>query len=237
MKMRSVLVSLGACAAALSTAAVSASAAITNANADGNYMFPVVADEGSNLPEGCKLTDVYGFEAKLSKTPSDGENCIGGMCYQSDSNNWDQVEFGQASAGKPISIGSDGTVKLLKDKSLFAEGDTWGKVFVAEWSWDGDNQIDFEVQSVTLLDKDGNPLAAAAASSEAAPETTAAATDAAAETTAAAGSTTAAAADDVKTVGASEDQPASKTGDAGAALAIAGLVTAGAAAYLARRRH
>lgn len=222
MKIKSVLASLGACAIALSATAISASAAITNANSDDKYMYPVVAEEGNNLPDGCKLSDVYGIEAKLNKTASGDETCVGAFCYQSDSNNWAQEEFCQQGGDKDIVIGNDGTVKLLKSTSLFAEGDTWGKVFIAEWSWDGDKQIDFAVDKITLLDKDGNPLGAAAAETTAAADTTAAA---AATTTKAANS------------GSNTNEPSSKTGDAGAALAIAGLVSAGAAAYLVRRKH
>ena len=67
MKMKSFLASIAACAIAVSAMAISASAAIQNANADKNYMFPIIGDEGNNLPEGCKVTDIYGFSCKFDK--------------------------------------------------------------------------------------------------------------------------------------------------------------------------
>lgn len=247
MKFRTVTAGLCACAAALSVSAVTASAAITNPNADDKYMFVVAENGVSNLPDGCALTDVYGFSAKLSINAGADQTCEGGLCYQSDSNNWAQVEFCKEGGEKSTVIAPDGTVKMLKDTPLFAAGDTWAKVFVAEWSWEGDNQADFAVEGITLLNRDGNPLAAGSASptaasaavSESAPAETVTETQSAA--TEKAESTADAAKNDVKTVGTAESskkaEPSSETGDAGAALAFAGLVTAGAAAYLTRRRH
>ncbi|MBR6107913.1 MAG: NPXTG-anchored protein [Oscillospiraceae bacterium] len=230
MKVKSILASLGACAIAMSAMALSASAAITNANSGENYLFPIVADEGNNLPEGCKLSDVYGFEAKFDKVAGENENCVGAFCWQSDSNNWAQHEFCQEGGDKDVFIGSDGTVKWVSSEALFQDGDTWGKAFVAEWNWDKpdadppveDNQIDFSVVSFKLLDKDGNVLGAAPADGN---ETTT-------TTTKANGGTTTKAANGGKTA-----TTGAKTGDAGVGVAVGLLGLAGAAAVVSRKKH
>jgi hypothetical protein len=226
MKIKSMIAAIAASALTVSALAVSASAAITNANAEANYMYPVVAEEGNNLPEGCKLTDVYGIEAKLSATVSaEGETCVGAFCYQSDSNNWAQNEFCQKGGDKSVIIGDDGIVKWGSDSSLFAEGDTWAKVFVAEWSWADDKQIDFAVEYVKLLDKDGNELTAKAA------ETTTEATTTTADGTTTTAKTTTTKASD------SKKADSAKTGDAGVGVAVAALGVAGAAAFVSRKKH
>ena len=234
MKFKSVLASLGACAIAFSAMTVSASAAIKNANEGDKYMFPIVAEEGTNLPEGTKLSDIYGFSCKFDKVPGEGENCIGAFCYQSDSHDWEQVEYGQEGAEKPIVLGSDGTVKYKSDSALFAESDTWAKAFVAMWSWADDGQIDVNVSDFKLLDKDGNELKAAAAETpeSSAAESSAAESSAAAESQAevSKAAENAGNAGNTKTTG-------SNTGDAGVAAAVAGLALAGAAAFAARKKH
>lgn len=236
MKFKSVLASLGACAIAFSAMTVSASAAIKNANEGDKYMFPIVAEEGTNLPEGTKLSDIYGFSCKLDKVPGEGENCIGAFCYQSDSHDWEQVEYGQEGADKPIVLGSDGTVKYKSDSALFAESDTWAKAFVAMWSWADDGQIDVNVSDFKLLDKDGNELKAAAAGdsqAESKAEESKAAESKAEESKAAESKAEVSKAADnggAKTTG-------SNTGDAGVAAAVAGLALAGAAAFAARKKH
>ncbi|MBR3268669.1 MAG: NPXTG-anchored protein [Oscillospiraceae bacterium] len=225
MKMRSILASLGACAIAVSAMAFSASAAITNKNADNNYMYPIIADEGTNLPEGCKLSDVYGFEAKLSATASGEQTCVGAFCWQSDSNNWDQHEFCQEGGDKDVFIGSDGTVKWVSSVALFKDSDTWGKAFVAEWSWADDKQIDFAVESFKLLDKDGNELGGAPTQND---QTDAPKND---NTTAPANNTTAPANNNTTAAG------STKTGDAGVGVAVGVLALAGVAAVASRKKH
>ena len=162
MKIKSVLASAAACAIAVSAMAVSASAKVLNpADGDDKYLYEIVTETANNLPEGKTLADVYGFSFKVDKLAGEGETCVGAFAWQSDSVNWEQEEFCQEGGDKNIFIGSDGTVKLLKDSALFAAGDTWAKAFVAEWSWDGDAQIDFTVSDFTLLGQDGNALSGA----------------------------------------------------------------------------
>lgn len=233
MKIKSMIAALAASALTLSALAVTASAAITNANSGDKYMLSVVSESGNNLPEGCKLSDVYGLEAKLSKTAGEGENCIGALCWQSDNNEWKQEEFSQPGGKKNIIIGDDGVVKYVADAPLFPEGETWGKVFVAEWDWDAtaeggdDHQIDFDVEYFKLLDKDGNELVAKAAEET---TTEAPATTTTVTTTTADGKTT-------TTTAAAKKADSTKTGDAGVGVVIAALGLAGAAAYTARKRH
>lgn len=224
MKMKSILASIGACAIAASAMAISASAAITNANSNGNYEYVIMGEDINNLPDGCKLSDIYGFEAKLSKTASGEESCVGAFCYQSDSNNWAQTEFCQEGGDKNVVIGSDGVVKWVSATPLYSDSDTWAKAIVAEWSWPDDKQIDFAVESIKLLDKDGNELKAAG-------------NDTPAETTAAGGTTTTAAGTTTTAAGTTTTAAGTKTGDAGVGLAVAGVALAGAAAYVARKKH
>lgn len=205
MKLKTFLASASACAIAVSAMAITASAEITNANADANYMYDVVA----NLPAGVELTDIYGVEASFDKAPSGEQTNVGAICWQSTSVSWSQKEFSQGD-DKDIKLNADGkSVTLLNTAPLFKAGDEYAQVFVSQWVWDGDMQIDFSVVDVKLLGADGKVLGGAAT------------TDAPANTDTPAATTTAS---------------GSNTGDAGIALAVAGLAVAGAAAYVARKK-
>lgn len=220
MKMKSVLASIGACAIAMSAMAITASAKITNANSDNNYK----VDVNDVLPTGCKLSDVYGFQAEFEgKVSAEGDTNVGAFCWQSDSVSWTQAEFCQEGGDKDIVIDANNTVKVVKDAPIYGADDTWGQVFIAQWAWANDQQIDFSVKKITLLDKDGNELKAA----DAAPAETTTSAEAESTTTA---STTA------KTTAKTTKADANKTGDAGVALAIAGLAIAGATAYITRKK-
>ena len=204
MKLRNLLASVAACAIAVSAMAISASAAITNPNTDeGKYAYDVLA----NLPAGCAVTDVYGAEFTFTGF-DEAAGTGGGFVWNSSSINWDQVEWGDAGSGKPLTFTADNlTVRRLEDAPIFAADDEYAQVVIAQWDGWG---VDITINSVTLLDQNGNALQAAP--------------------------TTDAPAGDNDSTNTTTNSNGTQTGDAGIALAVAGLAVAGAAAYVARKK-
>ena len=216
MKLRNIFAGIAACAITASAMAVTAFAEKTITNANDNENFSTDCKE-------LDVTAIYGVKANI--TAADGWNASGlggGIGFNADKNKgtgWTQFEWGISGEGKDakntkgITIdGKDGkfTITLIADKAYFAATDEWDSVWVSAW-WGSD----FKVDSLVPLDKDGKEIGAK--TEEKAAETTAA-TTAAADTKA-----------ESKTDG-------TKTGDAGVAMAVAGLALAGAAAYVVRKK-
>ncbi len=219
MKVKSILASLGACAIAVSAMAISASAKVTNpAAGDDKYCLDVV------LPEGKTFADIYGIEMSYTGTPAEGQTNVGAICWQSTSVKWTQKEFSLTEGEKELVV-KDNKVTYKADAPLFAAADEYAQVFVAQWSWADDNQMDFTVDSVKLLDKDGNELGGAAPTQN--DQTDAPKND---NTTAPANNTTAPANNTTAAAGA-------KTGDAGVGIAVGALALAGVAAVATRKKH
>jgi len=219
MKVKSILASLGACAIAVSAMAISASAKVTNpAAGDDKYCLDVV------LPEGKTFADIYGIEMSYTGTPAEGQTNVGAICWQSTSVKWTQKEFSLTEGEKELVV-KDNKVTYKADAPLFAAADEYAQVFVAQWSWTDDNQMDFTVDSVKLLDKDGNELGGAAPTQN--DQTDAPKND---NTTAPANNTTAPANNTTAAAGA-------KTGDAGVGIAVGALALAGVAAVATRKKH
>ena len=222
MKIKSMFAALAAGAIAVSALAVSAFAgeiAIANGTeADGKYAYAVL----DHLPAGRTVTDVYGAEVKISGVDTT-KGAGGGIIFQSDSAGWNQKEWGNEGSDKPYTYNyTDFTFKRVDEASPFAASDTWASIVISEWDGWGDP---ITVESVKLLDKDGNELTAAE-------ETTAAeATTTAAETTKAAAAVTTTTSKDTK------KSDSTKTGDAGVGIAVAALGLAGAAAFVSRKKH
>ena len=221
MKVKSILASLGACAIAFSAMAISASAKVTNpAAGDDKYCLDVV------LPEGKTFADIYGIEMSYTGTPAEGQTNVGAICWQSTSVKWTQKEFSLTEGEKELVV-KDNKVTHKADAPLFAAADEYAQVFVAQWSWTDDNQMDFTVDSVKLLDKDGNELGGAAPTqndqTDAPANDTTTATQQAANNNNNNNNTTAAA--------------GAKTGDAGVGIAVGALALAGVAAVATRKKH
>ncbi|MBE6847597.1 MAG: hypothetical protein E7503_05650 [Ruminococcus sp.] len=214
MKLRTFLASISACAIAVSAMAISASAAVTNANSDGAYV--VAVNEIAGLAWNGGISG-----AVVTITPAAGWNETGvggGVIFQGDGVDWNTgaKEFGVSGEGTDAKNVEGMTIATSGDQitltydfggAIFAESATWAQLVVQSW-WGAD----FTVDEVEYLDLDGKVIG------EEAPTTT---TNAAPEggdttTTTKAGS--------------------NATGDAGVALAVAGLAVAGAAAYVARKK-
>lgn len=226
MKIKSMFAALAAGTIAVSALAVSAFAgelAIANATeADGKYAYHV----GEHLPAGRTFADVYGAEIKISGVDT-AKGAGGGIIFQSDSVNWNQKEWGDEGSDKDYKFNyTDFTFKRLESESPFSASDTWANIVISEWDGWGDP---ITVESVKLLDKDGNELTAAEETTAAPAETTAAAATTTTAAKAAAATTTA------KDSGKKADS--TKTGDAGVGIAVAALGLAGAAAFVARKKH
>ena len=226
MKIKSMFAALAAGAIAVSALAVSAFAIpIANHNSDDGdkYVYSVK----DNLPEGCKLSDVFGAKVVISGVNQE-TGAGGGFVFNSNTASWDQKEWGNEGSNKPIIYNyTDFTMTRLETESPFADTDEYAQVCIAQWDNWGDAVT---VDSVTLLDKDGNELTAKAAE-----ETT---TEAPADTTTAAATTTKAAAAVTTTKAAdTKKTDSAKTGDAGVGVAVAALGLAAAAAFTARKKH
>jgi len=222
MKMKAILASLGACAIAVSAMALSASAAIKNANGDDEKTYK------TDLA-GKDLENVCGLKATI--TMADGWNesgAGGGIIFNSgdkdEKGSWQQYEWGITGDGtdakntENVTIsGSDGkfTITYLGANAGLKSDDKWDEAVVSYW-WGAD----FTVDSLVALDKDGNEIGAAGNTDTSDSNAT---TKAPATTTKAAGATTAAS--------------GAKTGDAGVGVAVGALVLAGAAAVVARKKH
>lgn len=227
MKMKSILASVGACAIAVSAMAFSASAekVITNANKEGNYEV-----ECKELP----VEQIVGIEAQITMVDGwEATGAGGGIVFNGKNCSWKQFEWGisgegvdcKNTAGVTIS-GSNGkfTITYMGTESPFVADEDWSNLDICAW-WGSD----FAVDSLIPLDKDGKEVKAGGTASN---ETTAANTTAANTTTTTTAKTTPAAGGTTTTAAGG-----TKTGDAGVGLAVAGVTLAGAAAFVARKKH
>lgn len=197
--------------ASVSACAIAVSAMAITASAEvtnGN----TTGDDGKKfyvydlLAEGADVTAVYGV--KVEMTVSDwSEGCGGGFGFNSESTGWKSIEWGNADASKAISIDDNGDFTYTATNALFATSDTYCQIWIQNW-WGGEVTVD----NITLLGADGKALGGAT-------------TDAPASSD-----------DDATTTTTTTAASGSSTGDAGIALAVAGLAVAGAAAYVARKK-
>ena len=245
MKLKSILASVSACAIAVSAMALSASAALTNGDADGNYVYDIMAD-------GIAPTDVYG--AQLVFEMADGwqtDGAGGGLIYNSDSTGWASTEWGFSGEGenvKDVPVTVDGntiTLTLLSDTAVFVSSDTYAQIVCQAW-WGADATV----VSLNALDAAGNVLGEVPVETTTTTEettTTTEETTTTAEETTTAGEETTTVADETTTVTEETHAPETTTttttatapqaGDAGVGLAVAGLTLAGAAAVVLRKKH
>lgn len=219
MKIKSVLASVAACALAVSAMALTAAAEVTNGAETGNdgkkfWSF----DVKSNTAD---VTKVYGFEVKV--TPADAampDGMGGGMGLNSESTGWKSVEWGNPDSGKAVIVDTTNwTLRYIND-TAFTSTDTYAQVWVQSW-WG----CDLTVDSVKLLDKDGNEVAQGAPASSTTTTTTTTTTASGTTTTTTSGGTT------------TTTAAGTKTGDAGVGVAVAGLSLAAVAAFAARKKH
>ena len=157
MKLRRIFAAVAACAIA-ATSVISASAKITNENTGSTN--PYKYEFNVELPEGVKHNDVYGVLLTYTGTAAEGQSNVGAIAWQSGNVNWTQKEFSlPTDEAKDLTVDNN-TVKLLNAEPLFAENEEWAQIVIAQWVWNDDNQMDFAVDSIKLLDKDGNELKA-----------------------------------------------------------------------------
>ena len=258
MKLRKILASASACAIAACAMAVTASAKITNASPN--------SEKGDGYTSDCKSLDynnIYGIKAEITFAGAVTDDTKGGLAFNADDKKgtgWTQYLWQLDASGKKVDAGTDKGVTIedkgngkyvlsvIADKAYLADCADWDWAEVYVGSWGG---TDFKVDSLVALDKDGKEVGAKAADSSA-PATTAASeasTTAAGTTSAAASSSaassaaattkasTAANAGAAKTTAGTKKEDATKAGDSGVALAVAGLTAGAAAMYLARKKH
>ncbi|MDD7429254.1 MAG: hypothetical protein SOU50_00655 [Oscillospiraceae bacterium] len=98
-------------------------------------------------------TSVYGF--KITLACDDVNAGIGGGCgFNSNSTGWKSMEWGNADAGKELTVAEDNTITYLQDTPVFKADDAYCQIWIQCW-W---GNIDADVVSIQPLDKDGNPI-------------------------------------------------------------------------------
>lgn len=108
------------------------------------------------------VTAIYGVT--LTITCADMSAGVGGgIIINTDTNGWDQKEWGNADAGKEISLvptdnADEYTLTRMSDTPMFDASATYANICLSHW-WGGD----ITVIDCDFLDADGNILGAAAA--------------------------------------------------------------------------
>ena len=213
MKIKSMIAALAAGAIAMSAMALSASAEVLkkvgNTKDAEVYQIPV---------DGLDLSKLDKIVAEVSCTTNKLNGCFG---YNNTSGEWVQVEFESVIDSGAISEkwekdGLAGTVKDGLQIQLHWVQPTYDET--GKENGDGTGQVD----SIKLLDKDGNELTKSEETTTAAVTTT--------EKSGAAVTTTTTAKSTAKT-------DSTKTGDAGVGVVVAALGLASAAAFAARKKH
>lgn len=170
MNFRKPISVAAAAAVGISMVAVSVSAAtiaITtdDANAkvyDGGIQLNITTEEKNYESEGVGLftqagldqTSVYGFRIKL--TPNDNLNINGsGGCIALNSNStgWKPFDWANADAGKAYAFDENFVITYTSTSPLFKANDKYCQIHIQEWWGDPIN-----VESIELLDKDGNVI-------------------------------------------------------------------------------
>lgn len=156
MNMKRILAAAAASVVAVSamTATVSADQFV-NSNNGVNYIVDLLVD-------GYNALEVYGVTFTISGDFADS-GIGGGIGFNSDSTGWAQHEWGNADAGKEITITEDNKITLLMDAPVFAESDTTGdnpyaQVWISKW-WGNDATV----EGVEILGAGGTVLSAGSA--------------------------------------------------------------------------
>ncbi len=233
MKLRRIFAAVAACAIA-ATSVISASAYTADVTGDlgmkdavtlgteeaqGNWALNLAAP---GVLDGVKAEDIYGASVTFTKASIDNYIAeaagVGGGFVWNTTDGWAQKEWGNADAKKEITLDDENrTITRLDEEPCFtadsvsgAEG-TWGQVVVVLW-WGP--KAGMEIESVSLLGKDGSVLKTFGASVAApAPETPK---------------------DDPASSEAPKDDSNKPTG-ATAGLALAGLAIAGVAVVASKK--
>ena len=219
MKISKILASVSVCALAASAMAISAFAEVTNGNTIGDdgkkfYSVDVMADYD--------VTAIYGVTFDLTWTDG-GKGCGGGVGFNSESTGWKSIEYGNEGSDKALILDANGDFTYTSENPIFAASDTYAQIWVQNW-WGA--EVTFE--NITVLGKDGKPLAKKGADDSKGDDTKT--DDTKKDDTKK---------DDAKTDNTKKDntkKDAAKTGDAGVGLALAGLTIAGAAAFVTKKR-
>lgn len=185
MKVSKILAGMSAAAILASVTAISASAAITNGDADGNYVYDFANAIGTaGVADYIKADDIVGvkvviggeglssYEDAAGKTIATiGGEGFGGGIVVNHGAGWDQMGWGNDAQDFNVVV-ADGEYYFVRDLTgvIAAEDyslaeNTWGQIVVSQW-WGGD----FSVESVTLIDAEGNDVIAKAVEAKAAAE-------------------------------------------------------------------
>ncbi len=174
MNFKKIVAAVAAAAVAVSTMAISAFAAnftCSDPYAPDAYLRLVnepdkEATEGVGVftQAGLDPTTVYGFKITLVGDVNQGAG--GGCGFNSQSTGWKSMEWGNAAAGKELSVADDNTITYLADAPVFAGTDTYCHIWIQSW-W---ANVDVDVTAIQPLDKDGNAIDYASLISTAAEE-------------------------------------------------------------------
>lgn len=178
MKISKIFAGMSAMAIAATMLSVSASAAITNGDNDGNvvldipnYLLDNELQDYVNAEDIVAVKVTFGGEIEVI-TNDDGNTLtvIGGDGYGggiivNHGAGWDQQGWGNEGQDNNVEWNEDETeffiirdiTGVISAEDISAEEGTWCQIVVCQW-WGGD----FSVESIQLLDADGNDVIAAA---------------------------------------------------------------------------
>ena len=148
--------------------------------------------------------------------------------FNSESTGWKSIEYGNEGSDKALILDANGDFTYTSENPIFAASDTYAQIWVQNW-WGA--EVTFE--NITVLGKDGKPLAKKGADDSKGDDTK---TDDTKKDDTKKDDTKK---DDAKKDDTKKDntkKDAAKTGDAGVGLALAGLTIAGAAAFVTKKR-
>lgn len=154
MKIKRLLAGIVACAMSLSAMAITASAAITNANDVGvdqdgkpyaNYVVNPIEALGEDLTKATKV------DVELEPVT---DEAILALIFQANNLGWTAHEFGTEGMDKENEI-TDNMLSFDNEAPIFEEGVEWANVTIQQWHGD----TDITIKSITFYDADGEVLA------------------------------------------------------------------------------
>ena len=271
MNFKKILASVAAAAVAVS--AMSTAAFAANLTINGTFTGVVSATENwlfdlnvEGVMDGLNVADIYGATIVFTQESVDASatSGVGGaFVFSSKGNNWNQIDWGNAAAGKAITLDVETrSITRMETEPFFNETDVSGAdgeyAQIGIQCWWGPASGSIEVESISLLGKDGAVLKTFGASTDtettedteaseedsSAPEETTAEETTAEETAAPEETTSEETAAPEETTAAAGDTNAPTTNDKGAAdtgvegvAVVAGLaVIAAGAVIIAKKR-
>ena len=171
MNFKKILASVAASAVAVSAMSVAAFAA--NLTINGTFAGVVTAAENwqfdlnvEGVMDGLNVADIYGATIVFTQDTIDASATTGvggAFIFSTKGKNWNAIEWGNADAGKPITLDTaTRSITRMETEPFFNETDVSGAdgeyAQVCLQCWWGPDSGSIEVESISLLGKDGAAL-------------------------------------------------------------------------------